>query len=49
VIEVYYTRLRERGKSALTACLRTILVILNTKFRDGANWGEHLAAAPAAP
>lgn len=47
VIQSYYKRLVGKGKSprvALTACMRKLLVILNTMFKNRTNWGEHLAA-----
>lgn len=44
-----YQRLRAKGKEhnvALTACMRKLLVILNTMFRNRTNWGEHAPACP---
>jgi len=41
VIQAFYTRLVERGKSkklALTACVRKMLVILNAMVRDNLPW-----------
>lgn len=50
VIKRHYVRLKRQGKVskvALTACMRKLLVILNTMFKNGTNWGEHVAAATA--
>lgn len=41
VIRVFYKRLRENGKKpkvAITACMRKMLVILNTMVREGTHW-----------
>lgn len=49
VIKQTYQRLRKQGKVfkvAITACMRKLLVILNTMFRNQTNWG---ARAPACP
>lgn len=49
VIKRYYQRLRAKGKIfkvAITACMRKLLVILNTMFRNRTNWGEHAPACP---
>lgn len=43
VIQRHYQRLVRKGKSsklAMTACMRKLLVILNTMFRTRTNWGE---------
>jgi len=45
VIRRYYARLKRKGKSsqvAMTACMRKLLVILNTMFKTRTNWGEHV-------
>lgn len=50
VIQSYYKRLMQKGKSskvAMTACMRKLLVILNTMFKNRTNWGEHLAGTAA--
>jgi transposase len=47
VIRRTYRRLRAKGKTfkvAITACMRKLLVILNTMFRNRTNWGEHAPA-----
>lgn len=47
VIKRYYERLLERGKSkkvALVACMRKLLIILNSMLRDGTRWNPDLAA-----
>lgn len=47
VIKRTYRRLRAKGKLfkvAITACMRKLLVILNTMFRNRTNWGEHATA-----
>lgn len=49
VIRRYYVRLKQQGKAskvALTACMRKLLVILNTMFKTRTNWGEHRRAQP---
>ena len=49
VIKRYYLRLKQKGKSsklALTACMRKLLVILNTMFKNRTKWGETLGAMP---
>jgi transposase len=49
VIKRTYRRLRAKGKIfkvAITACMRKLLVILNTMFRNRTNWGEHAPACP---
>jgi transposase len=41
VIKAFYERLLERGKLkkvALTACMRKLLVILNTMIKTGQDW-----------
>lgn len=46
VIKAQYTRLRERGKPfkvAMIACLRKLLVILNTMARTNTHWNPALA------
>ncbi len=48
VIRRYYARLKQKGKSsqvAMTACMRKLLVILNTMFKNRTNWGEDVAGA----
>lgn len=50
VIRRYYARLKRKGKSsqlAMTACMRKLLVILNTMFKTRTNWGEHVASLPS--
>lgn len=50
VIQRYYQRLVRKGKSpklAMTACMRKLLVILNTMFKTRTNWGEHMAEIPS--
>ena len=45
VIRAFYKRLRENGKKpkvALTACMRKLLVILNTMVREGTHWNPIL-------
>jgi len=47
VIKAQYERLRARGKPfkvAMIACLRKLLVILNTMARTNASWNPALAA-----
>jgi transposase len=47
VIKAQYTRLRERGKPfkvAMIACLRKLLVILNTMARTNTPWNPAIAA-----
>jgi transposase len=46
VIRDFYQRLVAAGKPkkvALTACMRKLLVILNTMVRNNTRWGEHYA------
>jgi transposase len=41
----FYQRLRDAGKPAkvaLTACMRKLLVILNTMLKNGQRWGDHV-------
>ncbi|MCX5834279.1 MAG: IS110 family transposase, partial [Deltaproteobacteria bacterium] len=41
VIRAFYQRLREAGKSfkvAITACMRKILIILNTMIKNNTCW-----------
>jgi len=38
VIKNFYTQLRTRGKSALTACMRKLLVILNAMLHNKTHW-----------
>jgi transposase len=48
VIRTFYLRLREKGKPAkvaLVACMRKLLVILNSMLRSGTHWSPHVAAA----
>lgn len=48
VIRRYYARLKRKGKSsqvAMTACMRKLLVILNTMFKNRTNWCEDVAGA----
>jgi transposase len=45
VIRAFYKRLREKGKKpkvAITACMRKLLVILNTMAREGTHWNPTL-------
>jgi len=47
VLKAFYQRLRGAGKPAkvaLTACMRKLLVILNTMLKTGQPWGGHLSA-----
>jgi transposase len=49
MIKRTYQRLRAKGKLfevAITACMRKLLVILNTMFRNRTNWQEHAPACP---
>ena len=44
-IQVFYKRLKDNGKKpkvALTACMRKLLVILNTMVRNGTHWNPIL-------
>jgi transposase len=46
VIKSYYEGLLKRGKSkkvALVACMRKLLIILNSMLRDGTHWNPDLA------
>jgi transposase len=46
VIRDFYQRLVAAGKPkkvALTACMRKLLVILNTMVRNNTRWGERYA------
>jgi transposase len=48
VLRVFYQRLRQAGKPAkvaLTACMRKLLVILNTMIKKRVPWDPHVAAA----
>ena len=48
VLRPYYQRLRQAGKPAkvaLTACMRKLLVILNTMLKEGRRWEPQIAAA----
>lgn len=45
IIQVFYKRLKDNGKKpkvALTACMRKLLVILNTMVRNGTRWNPIL-------
>jgi transposase len=45
VLRNFYQRLRGAGKPAkvaLTACMRKLLVILNTMLKNGQRWGDHV-------
>ncbi len=47
VLKNYYEGLLKRGKSkkvALVACMRKLLIILNSMLRDGTRWNPDLAA-----
>jgi transposase len=47
VLRPYYQRLRQAGKPAkvaLTACMRKLLVILNTMLKEGRCWEPRIAA-----
>lgn len=47
VLRVFYQRLRQAGKPAkvaLTACMRKLLVIINTMIKRRIPWNAHLAA-----
>ena len=51
VIKEFAQRLRKKGKQAkvvITACMRKLLVILNTMLRDATDWSPRLAPAPNA-
>jgi transposase len=44
VLKAFYHRLRQAGKPgkvALTACMRKLLVILNTMLKTGQSWNAH--------
>lgn len=48
VIRTFYQRLRAKGKPAkvaLVACMRKLLVILNSMLRSGASWSPRFAPA----
>lgn len=48
VIRAFYRRLRDRGKPAkvaLVACMRKLLVILNSMLRSGTHWSPRIAGA----
>ena len=48
VIRTFYRRLRDRGKPAkvaLVACMRKLLVILNSMMRSGTRWNPQIAPA----
>jgi transposase len=50
VIKVYYQRLRANGKKAkvaLVACMRKLIVILNTMLARAQMWNPPTAAAVA--
>lgn len=50
VIKQFAHRLKSKGKPSkvvITACMRKLLVILNTIVRDQANWIDRLAPQPA--
>ncbi|MDP9350528.1 MAG: IS110 family transposase, partial [Chloroflexota bacterium] len=47
VLKSYYEGLLKRGKSkkvALVACMRKLLIILNSMLRDGTRWDPDFAA-----
>ena len=47
VLKAFYQRLRAAGKPAkvaLTACMRKLLIIVNTMLRDGRAWTPNIAA-----
>lgn len=49
VVRAFYQRLRGKGKPpkvALTACMRKLLVILNTMARNQTRWDPSLHPAP---
>jgi transposase len=49
VLRVFYQRLRQAGKPAkvaLTACMRKLLVIINTMLKERQPWRTHLASTP---
>jgi transposase len=48
VIRTFYRRLRDKGKPAkvaLVACMRKLLVILNSMLRSGTQWSAPIASA----
>jgi transposase len=51
VLKAYYQRLRAKGKKgkvALVACMRKLIVILNTMLARGQRWNPPAAAVPVA-
>jgi len=52
VIKNFYTQLRARGKypkSALTACMRKLLVILNAMLHNKTHWHTPALTASTSP